>query len=54
MFNLNQLLNDERVATAIEYGLILALLSIVMLGVLNSLGLSLAGVFTTISAAMGG
>ncbi len=54
MFNLNQLLEDTRGATAIEYGLMLALLSLVMLGVLNSLGLSLAGVFETISRAMTG
>lgn len=54
MRKLNNLLQDERGATAIEYGLLLALISMVMLGVLNSLGFSLASVFTTISAAMGG
>jgi pilus assembly protein Flp/PilA len=48
------LLHDERGATAIEYCLLLALLAMVMLGVLNSLGFTLAGVFDTISAAMGG
>lgn len=52
MFNLNQLLKDTSGATAIEYGLLLALLSLVMLGVLNSLGFTLAGVFETISDAM--
>ena len=54
MFNLNRLLEDTSGATAIEYGLLLALLSLVMLGVLNSLGFTLAGVFETISTAMGG
>ena len=54
MFNLNQLIKDIRGATAIEYGLMLALLALVMLGVLNSLGFSLAGVFETISDAMNG
>ncbi|HKR24580.1 MAG TPA: Flp family type IVb pilin [Allosphingosinicella sp.] len=54
MFNLNRLLKDRRGATAIEYGLLLALLSLVMLGVLNSLGFTLAGVFETISTAMSG
>jgi pilus assembly protein Flp/PilA len=54
VFHLNRLLGDERGATAIEYGLLLALLSIVMLGVLNSLGFTLAGVFETISSAMNG
>ena len=48
------LANDERGATAIEYGLLLALISMVMLGVLNSLGFTLAGLFATIAAAMGG
>jgi len=51
---LKKLLRDERGATAIEYCLLLALLAMVMLGVLNSLGLTLASVFTTISAAMSG
>ena len=54
MRNLKTLRNDERGATAIEYGLLLAMLAMVMLGVLNSLGLTLAGVFETISTAMGG
>ncbi|HYJ52645.1 MAG TPA: Flp family type IVb pilin [Allosphingosinicella sp.] len=54
MFKLNQLLNDAKGATAIEYGLLLGLISMVMLGVLNSLGFTLAGVFETISRALGG
>ena len=54
MFNLNQLLSDIRGATAVEYALLLALLSIAMLGALNSLGFTLAGVFETISQALGG
>jgi pilus assembly protein Flp/PilA len=54
MRKLNRLAKDERAATAIEYGLLLALISIVMLGVLNSLGFTLAGVFERISTAMSG
>ncbi len=54
MRNPKNLLRDERGATAIEYCLLLALLAMVMLGVLNSLGFTLASVFTTISAAMSG
>lgn len=54
MFHFNGLIRDERGATAIEYGLLLALLSLVMLGVLNSLGFTLAGVFERISSAMSG
>jgi pilus assembly protein Flp/PilA len=50
VFHLNRLLGDARGATAIEYGLLLGLISMIMLGVLNSLGFTLAGVFDTISA----
>lgn len=49
-----KLLRDARGATAIEYALLLALLAMVMLGVLNSLGFTLAGVFDTVSNAMRG
>lgn len=49
-----KLLRDVRGATAIEYALLLALLAMVMLGVLNSLGFTLAGVFDTVSNAMRG
>ena len=48
------LIQDERGATAIEYGLLLAMISMVMLSVLNSLGFTLAGVFDTISNALRG
>ena len=51
---LSCLARDERGATAIEYALLLALLAMVMLGVLNSLGFTLAGVFDTVSNAMRG
>jgi pilus assembly protein Flp/PilA len=51
---LKSLLHDRRGATAIEYALLLALLALVMLAVLNSLGFTLAGVFETVTNAMGG
>ncbi|WP_129793171.1 Flp family type IVb pilin [Sphingosinicella sp. CPCC 101087] len=51
---LKPLLRDRSGATAIEYGLLLALLALVMLAVLNSLGFTLAGVFDTASNAMRG
>ena len=54
MRNLKQLPRDEGGATAIEYGLLLALISMLMLGVLSSLGFTLAGVFEAISSAMRG
>ena len=49
---LKKLGQDERGATAIEYGLIIALLALAMLAVLNSLGFTLAGVFDAVSTAM--
>lgn len=51
---LNRLLNDERGATAIEYGLIAALISLACIIAFNSLGLNLADIFNTITAAMAG
>lgn len=41
-------------ATAIEYALMLAMVSMAMLTVINSLGFTLSGVFNTISNAMMG
>lgn len=54
MSNRTNLLRDERGATAIEYGLLLALLAMVMLGALSSLGFTLAGVFETVTNAIRG
>jgi pilus assembly protein Flp/PilA len=56
---INRFVNDESGATAIEYGLIAGLLSIVIIGALQLTGTSLTGVFTAIqgsldSAAIGG
>lgn len=45
-------LRDETGATAIEYGLIAALISIACLMAFQMLGLNLATVFETITAAM--
>jgi pilus assembly protein Flp/PilA len=44
-----RLLKDERGATAIEYGLIAALISIACIMAFQTLGLNLAAIFTTIS-----
>jgi pilus assembly protein Flp/PilA len=43
-------LNDERGVTAIEYGLIAALISVVIITAAAAVGTSLAGVFGGISA----
>ena len=49
-----RLLKDERGATMVEYGLIVALIALAMIIAFNSLGLNLANVFNTITTAMGG
>ena len=51
---LRNLLADDRGATAIEYGLIAALISIAMIIAFISLGLNLVDIFTTISDTLAG
>jgi pilus assembly protein Flp/PilA len=46
---LTRFLKDESGVTAIEYGLIAALISIVIIGAAGLVGTQLAGVFTRIS-----
>ena len=47
-----KLLRDERGATAIEYGLIAALMSLACIIAFQSLGLNLETIFTTINDAL--
>jgi pilus assembly protein Flp/PilA len=47
-----RLFNDEGGVTAIEYGLIAGLLSIVILATVNSIGSSLITAFTSVNAAL--
>ncbi|ATX68020.1 Flp family type IVb pilin [Roseinatronobacter bogoriensis] len=46
--------NDESGATAIEYGLIAGLVSVVVVGALLALGPQLTSVFQTITGALSG
>jgi pilus assembly protein Flp/PilA len=46
---LTRFLRDESGATAVEYGLLTALISVFIMGSLSALGANLAGTFTTIS-----
>jgi pilus assembly protein Flp/PilA len=46
---LKKLYNDESGATAIEYGLIAALISIAIIVILTTLGTELGNVFTRVS-----
>ena len=47
-------LDDESGATAIEYGLIAALVSVAAIGALTAMGQSLSVMFTTVSSALSG
>ena len=47
--NLMNLLKDESGATAIEYGLIAALVSVAAIGALTAMGSSLESMFNTVS-----
>ena len=46
------LIKDESGATAIEYGLIAALVSVAAIGALTAMGTSLNAMFTAVSAAL--
>lgn len=54
MPTITRLAADARGATAIEYGLLAALISLACLIAFQSLGLTLEGVFTTINDAFSG
>jgi pilus assembly protein Flp/PilA len=49
---ITRFLKDESGATAIEYGLIAALIAVVLVTALGTLGTKLNGTFTTIEQAM--
>ncbi len=51
---LKTFLNDEDGATAIEYGLIAALVSVAAIGALTAMGSSLSTMFNTVSSALSG
>jgi pilus assembly protein Flp/PilA len=51
---LKALLREERGATAIEYGLIAALIAIAAIAAFQRLGLNLAAIFETVLAALRG
>jgi len=49
---INKLLRDEAGATAIEYGLIAALIVVALIAALQSLGGSLSSTFSTVSSSL--
>ncbi len=53
-YTLKSLLKDESGATAIEYGLISALVSVAAIGALQAMGGSLVAIFTVMSTEISG
>ncbi len=51
---LKKFIRDEQGATAIEYGLIAALVSVAIIGILTTLGDNLTATFQTVSDELGG
>lgn len=51
---IKNLVKDESGATAIEYGLIAALVSVAAVTALGAMGTSLTNMFTTVSATLNG
>jgi pilus assembly protein Flp/PilA len=51
---LKKFLRDESGATAIEYGLIAALISVVIITAVTTVGTNLQTTFTSVSGALGG
>jgi pilus assembly protein Flp/PilA len=49
---LSSVMRDENGATAIEYGLIAALISVVIISAITAVGTSLAGTFSSIAASL--
>jgi pilus assembly protein Flp/PilA len=49
-----EFLSDERGATAIEYGLIAAGISLAIIGIVNGLGTNLSAKFTSINNSISG
>jgi pilus assembly protein Flp/PilA len=47
---IRKLMQDDSGATAIEYGLIAALISVAAIGAFTAVGSSLQGIFTTVSS----
>ena len=51
---IRKMLKNEKGATAIEYGLIAALIAVAAITAMGSLGNQLSNTFTTVSTDMGG
>ncbi len=54
LMKMRRFLKDESGATAIEYGLIAALIGVVIISAVTALGTGISGTFDTIAAELGG
>ncbi len=50
----HRLQNEEKGATAVEYGLMVGLIAVVIIGIVATLGGQLEALFTTVSEELGG
>jgi pilus assembly protein Flp/PilA len=50
--NIKRLINDDEGATLVEYGLIVALIAVVCIGLVATLGGKIAAAFTAINTAL--
>jgi pilus assembly protein Flp/PilA len=53
-FAQDRLKRDEKGATAVEYGLMVGLIAVVIIGIVSTLGGQLAELFSTVSEELGG
>jgi len=49
---ISRFLNDESGVTAIEYGLIAALIAVVIIGAVSTVGTSLTGTFSAVASSL--
>lgn len=52
--HIRQFIRDEKGATAIEYGMIAALIAVIIIGALSTIGTELGEAFTTIANTLTG
>ena len=50
---IRNLLQDESGASAVEYGLLVALIAVVIIGAVRTLGTTISTMFTSVSTAVG-
>ena len=49
---LNSLRTDEEGATAVEYGIMVSLIAVVIIGAVTAIGVALNGTFTTVAGSL--